>query len=137
MDLAADGGLVIRSLDPNMLGLKVGVRGRWMSGKIAVHFAPNIMIGLTKRDGGNKEFISVPVMVGYMVSDKLHAGAQVGIAGPLDGFGDAYSIPVGVGAMFMVNQNLGVAGSFNFWNLAGKGSSADFRDLTISAMWHN
>ena len=137
IDLAADGGLVIKTLDPSQLGLKVGVRGRWMSGKIGVFFSPNIYIGLTKRDGGNKEQLSIPVMVGYMVSDKLHAGVQTGIAGPLDGFGDAYMIPVGVGAMFMVNPNLGVAGSFNFINLAGKGSTADFRDLTISAMWHN
>lgn len=137
IDLAADGGVVIAALDPEMLlGLKVGVMGRWMSGKIGVFFAPNIYIGLTKRDF-NKEAISVPVTVGYMVSPKLHAGVQVGIAGPLSHFGDLYAIPLGVGAMFMVNPNLGVAGSFNFFNLAGKNSSADGRDLTLSVMWHN
>ncbi len=137
LDLAADGGLVIDVLDPMTLSIKAGVRGRWMSGKIMVMFAPNISIGATKRDEGNKEAIFVPVTVGYMVSPKLHAGVQTGIYGPLDGFGDAYGIPVGVGAMFMVNDKLGVGGSFNFINLAGKGSSADFRDLTVFAMWHN
>jgi hypothetical protein len=137
IDLAADGGVVIAALDPELLlGLKVGVMGRWMSGKIGVFFQPNIYIGLTKRDF-NKEAISIPVMVGYMVSPKLHAGVQTGITGPLSHFGDFYRIPVGVGAMFMVNPTLGVAGSFNFFNLAGKGSSADGRDLTISVMWHN
>jgi len=137
LDLAADGGLIVRSLsDPMMLGLKAGVKGRWMSGKIMVMFAPNIYVGITERDF-NKESISVPVTVGFAVSPKLHAGVQTGIAGPLDGFGDAYIVPVGVGAMFMVNDKLGVGGSFNFPNLAGKGSTADARDLTIFAMWHN
>jgi len=137
LDLAADGGLIIDALDPNAISLKVGVRGRWMSGKIMVMFSPMVDAGLTKRDAGNKEVIWVPVTVGFAVSPKLHAGVQTGIAGPLDGFGDAYIVPVGVGAMFMVNDKLGVGGSFNFINLAGKGSSADFRDLTIFATWHN
>ena len=135
IDLEADGGLVT-TLDPMAMSLKVGVRGRWMSGKIGVHFSPNIGIGITERDT-NKEEISVPVMVGYMVSNKLHAGVQTGLAGPLDGFGDAFIVPVGVGALFMVNDTLAVAGSFNFWNLAGKNSTGDARDLSIFAMWHN
>lgn len=137
LDLAADGGLIIDALDPNVMSLKVGVRGRWASGKIMVMFSPMIDAGLTKRDAGNKEVLWVPVTVGFAASPKLHAGVQTGIAGPLDGFGDAYIIPVGVGAMFMVNDKLGVGGSFNFFNLAGKGSSADFRDLTLFATWHN
>jgi hypothetical protein len=135
IDLAADGGLVT-TLDPMALSLKAGVRGRWMSGKIAVHFSPGIGIGLTERDS-NKEEIFVPVSVGYMVSPKLHAAVQTGIFGPLDGFGDAFAIPVGVGALFGVNDKIMVGGAFTFWNLAGKGSSADFRDLTLVAMWHN
>lgn len=136
IDLAAHGGLVIGSLDPMLLSLKVGVMGRWMSGKIGVHFNPAIAIGITERDS-NKEEIIVPVMVGYAVSPKLHAGVQTGIAGPLDGFGDAHIIPLGLGAMFAVNEKLSVAGSFNFINLAGTNGGADFRDISVFAMWHN
>jgi hypothetical protein len=136
IDLATDAGVVIGSLDPMQLSMKVGVMGRWMSGKINVLFQPAIAIGLTERDT-NKEEILIPVTVGYTVSPKLHAGVQTGLYAPLDGLGDFYAIPVGVGAMFMVNDKLGVGGSFNFLNLAGKGGGADFRDLTVFATWHN
>jgi hypothetical protein len=136
IDLAADGGLVISTLDPMAISVKAGVRGRWMSGKIAVDFAPGVGIGVTERDSNGDELF-LPVSVGYMVSAKLHAAVQTGIYGPLDGFGDAFAIPVGVGALFGVNDSITVGGAVNFWNLAGKGSSADFRDLTLVAMWHN
>jgi hypothetical protein len=136
IDLAADAGLVISTLDPMALSMKVGVRGRWMSGKIAVHFSPGVGVGVTERDTNGDE-IFVPVSVGYMVSDKLAAGVQTGIFGPLDGLGDAFAIPLGLGAKFNVNESISVAGSFNFWNIAGKNSSADFRDLTVSVGWHN
>jgi hypothetical protein len=136
IDLAADGGLVISTLDPMALSVKAGVRGRWMSGKIAVHFSPGVGIGVTERDTNGDELF-VPVSVGYMVSPKLHAAVQTGIYGPLDGFGDSFAIPVGVGALFGVNESIDVGGAFTFWNLAGKGGGADFRDLTIVAMWHN
>ena len=145
IDLAADGGLVIRQLsDPMLMALKVGVKGRWMSGKIAVMFNPSVGIGLNKRsDAGNKEILDVPVTVGYMVSPKLHAGIQTGITGfldpPVGGFGDFYSIPLGVGAMFAVNNNLSVAGSFMLTRVAGfEGpGAADGRFLSVFAMWHN
>jgi len=143
IDLAADGGIVIGSLDPMALSLKAGVKGRWSSGKIMVHFQPGIGIGLTERDGGatgpgNKEEIFIPVSVGYMVSSKLHAGVQTGMFGPLDGFGDAFLIPLGVGALFGVNDKLSVGGAFNFPGIAGSDlASADFRDVTVFAMWHN
>jgi len=136
LDLAADGGLVISSLDPMTLSLKVGAKGRWMSGKIAVHFNPYIGIGLTERDT-NKEEIGVPVTVGYMVNEKLHAGLQTGIAGPLDGFGDFFIVPVGVGALYALNANMSVGGAFNFINLAGKNGGADFRTLDLMFQWHN
>lgn len=136
IDLAADGGFVARTLDPMALGLKVGVMGRWMSGKIMVSFSPNILIGLTERDT-NKELISVPVSVGFAASPKLHAGVQTGISGPLDGFGDFNIVPVSAGALFMVNDQITAGGSFSFLNLAGSNSSADSRGLTVFAMWHN
>jgi hypothetical protein len=136
VDLAANGGLVISSLDPMTLSLKLGVDGRWMSGKIAVLFNPYVGIGLTERDF-NKEEIGVPVTVGYMVNEKLHAGVQTGIAGPLDGFGDFFIVPVGLGALFALNENMSVGGAFNFVNLAGNNGGADFRTLDLMLKWHN
>lgn len=140
VSLAADGGVVIASLsDPMQLGVKLGVDGMKMSGKLAIGFKPNIYIGLTERDSGNKETLNVPVDVMYMASDKLGVGVQTGITGPLDGFGDFYSIPVSIGAMFKANDNLSVGGSFNLLRVAGfEGpGAADIRTLSLFVDWHN
>lgn len=130
LQLAGIGGLNTMTTDPLTLGLQAGVLGRWSSGKIMVDFAPTIRIGLTERDF-NKEVIYVPVTVGYAVNDKIHAGLQTGILGPLDGFGDAFNVPVGVGAMYMVSEQIMAGGSFTFHNLLGKNSSADSRSLDL------
>jgi len=137
--LAADGGLIIRTLDPNALGLKLGIRGRKLSGKLAIDFAPNVYVGLTKRDEGNKEILSVPVTLGFMASDKLMAGVQTGITGPLDGFGDGYSIRIAIGSMFAATPNVVVGGSCNLFRVAGfEGpGAADLRGLTIDVAYHN
>jgi hypothetical protein len=138
LSLAANGGISLNSFDPMMLAIKAGVIGRYMvNEKIAVNFAPNLFLGVTERDAGNKEILNVPVSFGYMVNEKLHAGVQTGIWGPLDGFGDFFMVPVNLGAMYMVSDKLGVAGAFGFTNLLGKNSSADGRALSIYAMWHN
>jgi hypothetical protein len=140
LGIAADAGLVLRALDPFAIGAKAGIRGHYMAGKLMIGFAPNIQIGITKRDeGGGKEFLAVPVDVHYMVSPKLGVGVQTGIQGPLDEFGDSYAIPVSLGAMFMPNEKLGVGGAFNLNRIAGFDGpgAADLRSLTVFVMWHN
>jgi hypothetical protein len=67
----------------------------------------------------------------FAVNPKLGVGAQTGIAGPLDGFGDAYAIPLSFGAHYMVSDKIMAGGAFSFLNIAGEGSSADFRALNI------
>ncbi len=145
IDLAADGGVVIRHLsDPMMAGIKLGVRGRKMMDKLAIGFAPNIYVGLTERDGGNKEYLSLPVGVNYMVDAKLAAGVQTGIHGPLDGFGDSFVIPISLGAMYALNESMSVGGSFTLHRVTGgtpEGAegpgAADLRGLSLFVGWHN
>jgi hypothetical protein len=140
VDLAADAGLVFKTVsDPMQLGIKLGVKGRKLSGKLAIGFNPNIYIGATERDGGNKEYLNIPVDLMFMASDKLAAGVQTGIQGPLDGFGDGYSVPLSLGAMFKVNDNISAGGSFNLLRVAGfEGpGAADLRSLTLFFNWHN
>jgi len=139
--MAAHPGLDIRHLDPFTLSLRVGVLGRYeLAPKVALVFDPRVSIGITERDGatvagvtvgGNKEQLDIPVYVWFAASDKLSAYVSTGIFGPLDGFGDAYAIPVGLGATFKVNEKLGVGGDFWFPNLAGKGNTADLRFLGL------
>jgi hypothetical protein len=128
---AAHGGLDIASFDPMLLQLRVGGLGRYMAtDKVAIVFDPRVTIGITERDF-NKEQIDVPVWGWFMANDKLAAYLHLGIAGPLDGFGDAFSVPLGLGANYMVNEKLTVGGDFQFVNLLGKGGDADGRVLGL------
>jgi hypothetical protein len=139
INLAADAGVVIQSIDPMALGVKLGVMGNKMMGKLMIGFNPNIKVGLTERDAGNKEVLSVPVSVMFAATPKVHAGLQTGITGPLDGFGDAFAVPVSLGAMFMATPNIMAGASFNLFRVAGfEGpGAADIRGISIFAMWHN
>ena len=81
---------------------------------------------------GNEEKINVPVGATFAVNPKLMVGAQTGISGYLDGFGDAYFIPLTLGGMYMVSDTLGAGAFFSFDNIAGNNSSADFRSLQLA-----
>jgi len=134
--LGAHGGLDVFTFDPMVLQLRVGVIGKFAANeKISVVYDPRISIGVTERDGGNKEQIDVPVWLWFAANEKISAYAHTGIRGALDGFGDTYSIPVGVGANFSVNEKMTVGGDFHFLNLAGKGSSADGRALGLRLVY--
>ena len=123
------------AFDPLNLQLKAGAKARYTTGKFRVHAEPALFIGVTDRDF-NKEQIALPVAVGYQVNPKIHAGAQTGIAGPLDNFGDFYQVPLAVGGMFAVSPKLGVGAAFSFLNIAGNNSNTDFRALSVYVAWH-
>jgi len=140
--IAASGGVAATTFDPFGLALKAGINGSFTTGKIMVKFAPNIFLGLTERDSGNKEILNVPVAVGFGVNEQLHVGVQTGIRGPLDGFGDAYTVPLSLGAMYAVNANLGVAATFGFNALVNgfpdpAPGAADLRTAGVMVSWNN
>jgi hypothetical protein len=133
--LAAHPGLDVFSIDEGTLQLRLGVLGRYAaSDKLNIVFDPRISIGLTDRDFV-KESIDVPVWVWFKANEQLGAYVSTGIAGPLDGFGDAFSVPLGLGASYMVDEKLTVGGDFQFLNLIGKNSSADGRMLGLRAAY--
>jgi len=138
--MSAGGGLhAVQFSDPFQLALKAGVRGMYRTGKIGIGFAPNLFVGLTERDLGNKEILFVPVDVNFQATPELTVGLQSGIWGPLDGFGDAYFVPVAIGAAYMINPQMSILGAFAFDRLTGgtpEGAdgpgAADLRSLNIT-----
>lgn len=133
--LAAHPGLDVFSFDPFVLQLRLGVLGRYAaSDKLAIVFDPRIAIGITERDF-NKERIDVPVWAWYMASAQLGVYLHTGINGPLDGFGDAFAVPVQVGANYMVNEKLTAGADFSFVNLLGKGGDADGKMIGLRAAY--
>jgi len=112
MELAAIGAFMVNSLDAGTYAANVGVNFKYLAGVLAIKAAPQIAIGVNKRDGGNKEVINVPVQIAFQATPELAAFVDTGIMGPLDGFGDGYMVPAGVGASFAVMPNLDVGGEF-------------------------
>ena len=144
IDLAADAGVIIGSLDPFQVGVKLGVRGRKVSGKMSIGFAPNIYVGLSDRDAGNKESLAIPVDLYFGVNEKLGVGLQTGIEGPLDGFGDSFVVPVTVGGIYSINDAMSAGLTFNLHRVTGGSvegvdgpGAADLRSLGLMFGWHN
>jgi hypothetical protein len=134
LDLAAHGGVDF-VLDPFLLSLRLGVKGKAAAGPLVLVFDPSLNIGLNKRDQ-NKELLQIPVRIGFMVTSHLNVGVSVALAGKLSGFGDNYTIPLGAGATFAINSSVDVRAQFAFDNLAGKGGGADARTLSVGAAYH-
>jgi len=137
MDLAGHGGLDFRSLDPFWMSLRLGVKGKMMAGPVMIVFDPSLGIALNKRDQ-NKDYLQVPVRVGYMVMPELNVGLSLGIAGQLDGFGDSYTFPLGIGGTYLINSSVDVRAQFAFNDLAAHLSTgaADIRTLSVGAAYH-
>jgi len=136
MNAAAHVGVLVNSFDPLLLKIRLGALIKYDAApKVSIVSDPGIAIGVTERDAGNKESLAIPVYLWFNANEKLSVYGASGIFGPLDGFGDAYAIPAGLGATFAVNEKLGVGGDFWFVNIGGKGSSADFRFLGIRAAY--
>ena len=131
LDVGAHVALEFVGFDPMTVGIDVGVTGRFRSGQIGVSFDPQLYIGLTERDAGNKEQIGIPVQIAYQVSPRLAPFAIVGLFGALEDFGNNFQVPVGFGALYSISNKLDVGGQLVFPNLAGKNNTADLRVLDL------
>ncbi len=136
MDLAFHGGLDFLSLsDPTWLSLRLGVKGKTMAGPVQIIFDPSINIGLTERDF-NKERILLPARFGFLVTPQLNLGVSIALAGFLDGFGDTYAVPLGIGGVFSLNNQFDLRAQFSFDQLiAANNSGADARTLSFGAAY--
>jgi hypothetical protein len=65
---------------------------------------PRLRIGISERDAGNKEFLSVPVTLQLQATSHVALFAGLAVSGPLDpavgSFSANYSVPMNVGLGF-------------------------------------
>lgn len=138
LTLAADGGLFGLALDPFSLALKLGVAGRFQSGALSVELAPNVFIGLTERDGGNKETLFVPATFMYGVLPQLGIAAQLGLVLPFSNT-DAYMFGASIGAQFFATDKIILNAVFSLPALAGGSAilvdGVDVRTFTLGAAY--
>jgi hypothetical protein len=142
--LAGLGG-VVYNVDPFRLGLGAGAEALVRFGKLGLHVKPTIYIGLNERDnvmGPNREFVNAPVSLLVAPRAGMQMGVQSGIAGPVDGFGDAYRVPVAVMASHAILPNLTGGLAFSLDRVTGGAPAGamtpgalDTRSLTLSVVW--
>jgi hypothetical protein len=139
IELAALAAFMMESLDASTYAAAVGVNFKYATGPIAVKATPQVVIGLNKRDTANvKQAIAVPVQVAFQATPVLAAFLDTGLYGPTDGFGDAYVVPVGIGASFAAMPNLDVGGEFILPRIvtgASGDKAFDSRALALFASW--
>lgn len=127
-------GLQARSFDPNFaIGIQTGVIGRLSFGSTAFVFDPSLYVGISQRDAGNREQVVLPFWFYFQASDVVVPFVGAAVVGPLDGFGDAVSVPVEGGMLFEVGRNVDLGFNFRFYNLLGNGGNARGRELGMLA----
>jgi hypothetical protein len=129
--------LLISSLtDPTVAGLELGLLARIKAGKVAVRFDPSLYLGAIGRDElfplqgfnvGPKEYFRLPIDLQYQLNFQTMVYLTSGFDGPLDGFGDAMRIPVGLGAVFAINNRIDLGAEFKFLDAFGQTETFDAR----------
>jgi hypothetical protein len=130
VSMAARLGVTFNPLDPFVGGLHLGLPLRVKGGDLAVLVDPRIYFGIFERDR-KKEFVDVPVQLQYQLTDQNALLVTSGVRGPLDGFGDAVEVPVGVGAVVALSRRVDIGGEFLFTNLAGRDGGVSGRLLLL------
>ncbi|GEJ55316.1 hypothetical protein [Anaeromyxobacter diazotrophicus] len=129
--------------DPLALSVEGRLVARLRGGPASLTVAPSLEVGVTHRDDAlvrneplafplattsfgfyqtvarNRELLRVPVTLAVQASPRLAVAAAASLDGPLDGFSDAYRIPVGAAAVLSPSRMWDVGVSFTFLDLLG------------------
>lgn len=135
--VAALGG-VIHNLVAERSGLGAGFEALVLAGNVGVHVKPTIYIGLDDRDAGNTEYLNAPLSLLVPASKHLQLGVQSGVAGPIDGFADAYRIPVGAMGSYSFGPGMNAQLAVNLDRVAGGDpmmSATESRSVTLTLGW--
>ncbi len=129
---------VLSFADPSATMLTLGLAGKIrITEGFALFFDPQLGIGLSGRDEptGTEQSLYLPVELQVQAADALQLKIFTGISGELDGFGDVYRIPVGLGALYNLSTHFDLGLRFSFDNLLGKVppgvGRADLRSLSL------
>jgi hypothetical protein len=140
MELVFHGGIDLAPLSPFTVSGRGGVLMKFIaSGPIAIMADPSVSAGITGRGPptNNREYLNVPIRVGYQAAPQANVGLIADINGALDPpmgtFFDGFSIPVGLNGWLTPNEKLDIGANFTFLNLAGRGGGLAGRTLALSA----
>jgi hypothetical protein len=120
----------------------VGAGVKYVNAIFSVKATPRLGVGVNRRNSGNEqEAIGVPVQLALQAAPRIAAFVDTGIFGPTNQFSGKYTIPVGVGADFLLRHGFDVGAEFMFRSLgqgsAVTGKATDSRTLMLYAVWRN
>jgi hypothetical protein len=132
-----------RDFSPHLLfAVDVGVGVKYVNAVFSAKATPRLGIGVNRRSSGNEqEAIGVPVQLALQAAPRIAAFVDTGVFGPTNQFSGKYTVPVGVGADFLLRHGFDVGAEFMFPAL-GRGSavtgrSTDARTLMLYAVWRS
>jgi len=134
---AVDAGVFVADVNASSITLaaKLGAVARWHSGPLAVEVQPNVFIGVTNRDA-TVDTINLPATALYTVAPKIDVAGQIGFVLPLKNTGDAYALPLSIGAFYHVNESLTANAALSFPRLiAASSGGIDVRTLTLGGTY--
>jgi hypothetical protein len=118
----AGGAELLTLSDPVVATAVVGFDSRLGIGPIALRLDPRLRIGVTQRDAGNTEFLSVPVTLQLQATYNVALFAGLTVSGPLDpavgSFSANYTLPMNVGLAYG-SSDFDLGASFILLDLRG------------------
>ncbi|ACY17712.1 hypothetical protein [Haliangium ochraceum] len=133
LSMAVEGGLFAGDIDPLLLGLKVGVVGRYRLDPVALLFQPSFSLGLTERDAGNGDVFNLPVGVMFELSPAIALALQTGLSLGLEDPAELWQVPLTLGGRYALGNGIWVDAAFSLPAVAGGGEATgfDLRTLTL------
>lgn len=131
--LSAHAGFYDVAIDPGFLQARAGVLVTIPAGdRFAFYLDPQLFFGVTKRDAGNREVLSVPFRAAFQATSQLAVFVDSGLFGTLSRFGDTWTTPIAPGALYAINRRFDVGAKLSFDRpIAAHEGTADARTLSF------
>ena len=108
--------------DPFVASAVVGFDSRLVVGPLALRLDPRLRVGVTQRDIGNKEFLTVPATLQFQMTPSVALFSALAVSGPLNpatgSFSNYYMVPLNFGFAYGTGD-YDFGASFTFLDLRG------------------
>jgi len=119
---AANGGLLLTSVDPSRYDFKLGFKTKLTLGTTSIVFNPSVWLALNDRNdpmAPHESQLLLPVGLVQKLTPKFSVGVGSGVRGPLNALGTRYAIPAGVLVQFALDSHVTFGSSFVFGRIVG------------------
>ena len=134
---AAHARLVVRRWSPWLPSARLGALVRWQRGRFAITADPYVQLGLLHRDLGNRAQVQLPLWLAVQPARGVALTLRTGVGGEVAVLGDAWGVPVGLGARVAITPRIDVAAEAAFVRLLGPLDEGKLRVgwLAVDVRW--